>query len=166
MPIIRDFTHIETIYKKRIKAVSIKVKQDYVASDDIELQTIGNPNDVKDVLASIFQNLDDDQEHFILLVLNQAHDLTGYKLISSGAQSYSTADCKVLFRNALLLGASAIILAHNHPSGSLTPSGSDIAVTKKIIEAADLLDIEVVDHVIYSSKGCLSLKAERPEIFD
>lgn len=118
-----------------------------------------------EVLQAIFASLDDDQEHLILLVLNAMGDITGYKLISSGGQDRAIIDSKVLFRNALLLGASKIILSHNHPSGRLEPSEEDLLITVKVVEAGAVLDIEVVDHIIYTVAGYTSIRRAAPFIF-
>ena len=163
---IKNFTHIETIYKKRIKTIALKIKLDYVASPDMQLQTIGSPQDVYEVLQAIFASLDDDQEHVVLLVLNVMGDITGYKLISSGGQDRAIIDTKVLFRNALLLGASKIILSHNHPSGQLEASEEDLLMTVKVIEAGYVLDIDVVDHIIVAGDGYMSIREAAPFLWN
>jgi len=162
---IRDLTKVDTVYKMKLKTVSLKLHQDYIASGDIDLETARSPDDVFEVLKSIFLNLDDDQEHLILLVLNQTKNLTGFKLIASGGQYSSLVDCKILFRNALLLGAASIIVAHNHPAGSIEPSQADLALTKKIVQAGKALDIELVDHIIFTPNKYCSLMALNPELF-
>jgi len=101
-----------------------------------------------------------------MLVLNQAHEVTGYKLISSGSQCASLIDSKVVFRNALLLGARSIIVAHNHPGGSRTASAPDVAVTRKLVQAGAIVDIPVVDHIIYTSKGYTSIREAMPHLFE
>jgi len=72
----------------------------------------------------------------------------------------------VLFRNALLLGASSVILAHNHPSGLLEPSAEDIAMTAAIAQGGALLDIEVLDHLIYTAHGYTSIRQVAPQVFE
>ena len=83
---MHDFTGVETIYRKSVTTVRLKIHHDYLASPDIELQTISKPYDVYAVLRAIYDTLDDDQEHFVLFILNLAREITGYKLISSGGQ--------------------------------------------------------------------------------
>ncbi len=65
-----------------------------------------------------------------------------------------------IFRDAVRANAASLIVAHNHPSGDPTPSPEDIAVTRAMVEAGRLLDIEVLDHLILSSTGFISLKAK------
>ena len=85
---------------------------------------------------------------------------SGFKVISSGTQSSGPADAKIIFRNALLLGAAKIVLAHNHPSANLQPSKADIKFTQKVIAAGKAIDIPVVDHLIVSHVGYVSMRAE------
>jgi DNA repair protein RadC len=163
---MHDFTGVETIYQKKVTTVRLKIERDYLASPDVELETVNRPYDVYAVLRAIYDTLDDDQEHVVLLVLNLAGEITGYKLISSGGQAHTLIDGKVLFRNALLLGANSIILAHNHPGGQLEPSEYDIEMTEKVIRAGKALDVEVLDHIIYTARGYTSLRETAPAIFE
>ncbi len=166
MQSIRDFTGIETIYQTSIRTVRIKIRRDYIASPDTRLDTIRQPDDVYTILQAVFATLDDDQEHLIILVLNRAQEVTGYKLIASGGQGHALIDCKIVFRNALLMGASGIILAHNHPGGNLEPSVYDIDMTRKVVHAGSVVDIEVIDHLIYTMHGYTSLRASIPSLFE
>ena len=72
-------------------------------------------------------------------------------------------DRKLIFRSAIALGARAIIVAHNHPNGSLVPSPHDLTLTKTLVDGGEILDIEVLDHIIISPKGtCASIKEREP----
>jgi len=127
---------------------------------------VGNPNDVYEILRSIYATLDDDQEHLILLVLNVANNVIGFKLIASGAQDSTLVDAKVIFRNALLLGARNIIIAHNHPSGNLNPSEQDLQVTMMLAASGRLLDLPLLDHIIVTAeRGYPSLAETHPQLF-
>jgi DNA repair protein RadC len=95
------------------------------------------------------------------MILNVRREVDGFKIISSGPQSGPLGDPKIIFRNALMLGAVKIILAHNHPSGSLKPSTADIGFTEKVIEAGKAIDIPLVDHIIFTPKGYTSMRADR-----
>ena len=163
---IIDLSNIKTIYKTALITVKIKIDRDIVTSNEINLNTVSSAIDVYNILHSIYDSLDDDQEHVILLVFNLANELIGYKLISSGTIESSPVDCKILYKNALLLGASNIIIAHNHPTGDLKPSPRDLQITEKIVNAGRILDISVLDHIIYTSKGYTSIRNEQPELFN
>ena len=96
------------------------------------------------------------QEEFIVLFLNKALKLISKKVLAIGNDNLISIDIKEILRLALKLGASNLVLAHNHPSGTLKPSDSDINTTKKIIASASLLDITVIDHLIISIDGYYS----------
>lgn len=87
-------------------------------------------------------------EQFKIMLLNKSNKVLGISHISTGGMSGTIVDVKVLFGIALKGGACSLILAHNHPSGNITPSDADKKLTNKIIEASKYLDIEVFDHII------------------
>ena len=99
-------------------------------------------------------------EQFKILLLNRANKALGICELSTGGISGTVADPKIIFIAALKAAASNIILAHNHPSGNLTPSRNDIDLTRKIKEVGQLLEITVLDHIILSSEGFYSLADE------
>lgn len=162
---LRNLDGVETVYRARIRTVSVKLFSPYARTNGIELLTIGSYADVAAIVRTIYTTLDDDQEHFIILVLNVAKELIGYKVIASGTQDSVQIDPKILFRNALLLGAAGIILVHNHPSGTSDPSSSDIELTNKLLAGGRHLDLEIVDHIIYSRRGMTSLRQVLPGLF-
>ena len=110
--------------------------------------TVDSPNAAVPVLRQILSRLDADQEHFIVLALDTKLQVTGFKVISSGSMAGVVVDRRVLFRAALLLGATSVIVAHNHPSGVATPSPEDRALTQQLVTAGRMLDLQVHDHVI------------------
>ena len=99
-------------------------------------------------------------EQFKLLLLNRGNRVLGLLEVSSGGVAGTVADPKVIFAAALKASASSIILAHNHPSGQLKPSSADIALTNKLKRGGELLDIQVLDHLILSSEGYYSFADE------
>ncbi|WP_199120002.1 DNA repair protein RadC [Pedobacter sp. ASV28] len=99
-------------------------------------------------------------EEFWMLLLNRSNFVIGKYFVSKGGQAGTVVDPKTIFRIALENSASAIILAHNHPSGSLRPSDSDIGITKKLVNAGVLLEITVFDHLIVTDHKFLSLADE------
>lgn len=158
---MKDFANTTTIYAKSLKTITLKIRQDFLADPGAKRPTADSPNDTYEILKAIYRQLDDDQEHLVLLVLNLSQEVSGYRIVSSGNERTCLANAKIIFRNALLLGASTIVVAHNHPSGKLKPSTADINFTNKIIEAGRTLDIPVLDHIILTHKGYISLRAER-----
>jgi len=100
------------------------------------------------------------QEEFKVMLLNRGNKVMGIVSISMGGIGGTIADPKLIFATALISGASAIVLAHNHPSGTLKPSQADINLTKKIKSAGEFLDITVLDHLILTAEGYYSFADE------
>ena len=101
------------------------------------------------------------QEHFLVVLLNNNNAIIDTKVVSIGTVSETIVHPRELFRDAILLNASRLILAHNHPSGNLQPSNEDIAVTKRIIEAGKTIGIQCIDHVVFSPHSYLSMREEQ-----
>lgn len=87
-------------------------------------------------------------EEFWVLILNRANTVLSAQLISRGGVSGTVADIRIIFKHAIENLASSIIVCHNHPSGNLTPSSADIALTKKLVETGKVMEIPVLDHII------------------
>ena len=100
------------------------------------------------------------KEDFKVLFLNQAKQVLGYTLISEGGITDTTVDVRVILQAALLTNSVALILAHNHPSGSMKPSRQDIEITKQVKEAARLMRITVIDHLIPTDTSYYSFADE------
>ena len=92
-------------------------------------------------------------EEFKILLMNRANSVLGILEISKGGTSGTVTDVRVVFQAAIKGNASGIICAHNHPSGNLTPSESDTRLTSKLKEAGNLMDIQLLDHLILSTEG-------------
>ena len=99
------------------------------------------------------------REHFRLLFLNKKNELIGDEIQQSGTVDHTPAYPREIMKRALELGATAMILVHNHPSGDATPSQADIDMTKQICAAAAPFNIVVHDHLIISSRGTTSFKS-------
>ena len=100
-------------------------------------------------------------EEFWVLYLNSTNRVIHKARLFSGGITQTTVDVRLLFKTALEQGAIALILVHNHPSGSITPSKEDIELTQRVKTAGDMLDIKLLDHVIVTEKEYLSLLDER-----
>ena len=97
------------------------------------------------------------QEKFLLASLDVRKRVKKIHVLSAGAMNETLIDMRILFRQALADGAASIIVAHNHPSGDPSPSPEDVALTRRISEAGDLLGITMLDHLILSSGGSESM---------
>lgn len=118
-------------------------------------------NSSKIVYESIYMDLDTlPHEEFWILYLNQSNRLLEKYRLSKGGITQTTVDLRLAFKRAFEVGATGLILAHNHPSGGLTPSSSDEQITRKFKLAASSIDLRILDHIIVSKKGYFSFADE------
>ncbi len=97
-------------------------------------------------------------ENFAVLFLNTRRRVKGFHVVSQGTADTLLVHPREVFRIAILAGAAAVVLLHNHPSGEASPSEADIKVTRDLIRAGQLLKIEVLDHVIVGNHQRASLR--------
>lgn len=109
-----------------------------------------------DVLPLIRHFADRKQEHFLAVTINGANEVIQVRIVSIGLIDRSPVHPREVFADALTDRASGIIVAHNHPAGSLEPSSSDIAATKQIKQAREIVGIELLDHIIFNRKDYYS----------
>lgn len=100
------------------------------------------------------------KEFFWIMLLNNSNQAIGMKKISEGGMTGTVVDIRVVMAIALKSAATGMVLCHNHPSGALKPSDNDIVLTKKLKEAGQLLNINVLDHVILTVDGYYSFADE------
>ena len=100
-------------------------------------------------------------EEFWIVYLNNSNKVLQTSQLSKGGITGTVVDIRLAFKNAIQLGAVAVILAHNHPSGTLKPSQADIQLTKKLKTAGESLDIKVLDHLIVTEKAYFSFADEQ-----
>lgn len=100
------------------------------------------------------------QEIFAVVYLNRGNRILSLETISIGGLTGTVADPRIILKKALEQDATALVLCHNHPSGNLTPSRADEQLTQKIKQAAALMDIQVLDHIIVSHEGYFSFADE------
>ncbi len=116
---------------------------------------ISGPEDAYEVLKHYG---DRSQEHFFVLCLNGAHQLTRSELVTMGLLNRSMVHPREVFAPAIEARSASIIIAHNHPSGNLEPSDEDRAVTRRIAEAGELLGIGLLDHIVFGADGWVSMR--------
>ena len=148
---------------------NLKVEQ-RVAEIQLSYRTIVKPSErvrisgSNDAYSVLLANWDETKlefvEQFKVLLLNRANKVLGIFEVSSGGSSGTVADPKLIFAAAIKGNASGLIIAHNHPSGNLTPSASDIDLTKKLKEGGKMLEIQVLDHVILTKESYYSFADE------
>lgn len=128
------------------------------AGEALERKKITSSNSVFEYVQPIIGELP--HEEFWILYLNNSNKIIKSAQLSKGGITGTVVDVRLAFKDALQLGAVGIILAHNHPSGTLKPSHADIQLTKKLKTAGDSLDIKVLDHLIITEKAYFSFADE------
>ena len=101
-----------------------------------------------------------EHEEFWIIILNRAHKVIKTEKISQGGLTGTVIDTRMILKHALDKRATSLIISHNHPSGNKTPSEADINITKKIKNAAEIMDISVLDHVIVAGQSYFSFADE------
>ncbi len=137
-----------------------EVRVQYIASEAMPFQ-IKKAEDVADFVRSVM--IDNIREQFFALYLDGKHAVVSYSLISIGTANSAPVHPREVFQRAILSGAIAVVVAHNHPSGSSDASEADRRVTSELRAAGKLLEIQLLDHVIVTQSGCHSLR-NCPEI--
>lgn len=117
--------------------------------------------DSKDAAQTLMGDFDNEKrEHLVELILNVKGEVEAKYTVSIGELSATSVHPREVFNPAIRKGAAGIIIAHNHPSGDPTPSREDIDATKRLVEAADIIGIKLVDHLIIGENSYVSLRAE------
>lgn len=127
-------------------------------TDTSPKQSFKSSKDAANIVIPLLRDLT--QESVCLLYINNNNKLIKYELISSGGMVSSVVDKRIILKKCLLHNATKLILAHNHPSGNMTPSRADIDVTIALKEAAKLMDIALLDHIIVAGTNYVSLADE------
>jgi DNA repair protein RadC len=127
-------------------------------SSQSEVSKIQCSQDAYRVLEPVFMDLD--HEQFWVIYLSAANRVLGSECISKGGLTGTVADMRIILRKALYSKATAMIVAHNHPSGSTQPSDADIRLTRKLKSASETLDLKLLDHVIIGDPSYLSFADE------
>ncbi|WP_276484944.1 RadC family protein [Paraflavitalea pollutisoli] len=124
------------------------------AADYFDREIVSSSRDVATYMRTMLR--DQLREVFAVLYLSVSNRVKDFDYVSQGGLTATVVDPRVIIKKALEVNAVNIILCHNHPSGGLQPSLSDRMITRKIIDAAKLFDIQVIDHLIVSEEGYYS----------
>ena len=151
------FKGVGLVKALKIKAV-FEISKRLQSQPFQEKKQFNSSADVFQSLQALLGNLK--HEEFWILYLNQFNRLLAKKCLSKGGITQTVVDVRMAIKNALEIGATGMILAHNHPSGNLNPSRQDKEITQKFIEAANTFDIIILDHLIVSEKRYFSFKDE------
>ena len=108
----------------------------------------------------------DAREHFVVLMLDGRHRPIAYQVVSIGTATASLVHPREVFQAAVSVGAVAVIVAHNHPSGDPSPSREDREVTDRLNRAGEVMGIRLLDSVVVAESGFHSIREEDPAVFE
>lgn len=124
---------------------------------------IATAQDAVDVLKSIRLNMDPleiDKEYLYVISLKRNNKIKFIDIVSIGSLTGTVAEPREIFRRAIIHAANSVLIIHNHPSGSISPSTQDVKLTNKIKSCAGILGIELTDSIIFSEEGFYSFANE------
>ena len=145
---------------KRVTKYDVRLVKESSSLYDYDEKKLNNPYAVAKLLNELFDMECLCEEHFVMLALDSKLRVVGAFDIHTGTINSSVVSMRSLFSRAILCNANSIIVAHNHPSGVIKPSGEDDSVTRRIKEAGELLDIKLLDHIIIGEDSYCSFKNE------
>jgi len=146
----------------QIKA-AIELGRRLTASTPDDRVLVNSPQDVAEQVQYQMAGLE--QEELWVLLLDSRNQLLQVKHLYRGSLNSSTVRVAEIFRSGIRDNAAALIIVHNHPSGDPSPSPEDIHLTRMLVEAGQLLELPVLDHIVVSARGIISIKSLSPELW-
>ncbi|WP_281542436.1 RadC family protein [Maribacter aestuarii] len=140
-------------------AAALEIGRRRRGEESVKIEAIGSSRDAYELLQPLMGDLE--HEEFWILYLNNSNKVLHKAQLSKGGITGTLVDVRIIMRQALELGAIALILAHNHPSGTLKPSNADKQITQKIKAGGEALDIKVLDHLIITQKNYFSFADDK-----
>lgn len=138
-----------------MKIYEYKIKRQFIR--EIETETMISPQTVVDFARAVI-DFDRDQEQLIVLILDGKNRIKAHFQVSTGTLNASLVHPREVFRPAIISAAAAIILVHNHPSDDPAPSQPDKEITQRVKNAADIIGINLLDHIIITETEYYSMK--------
>jgi DNA repair protein RadC len=148
--------------KKHLKYIVPQIRLALIKEPGANPLPINFPDDIEKFVDPLRHY---SEEYFVAFHLSARNEICNYQIVSHGSLSASLVHPREVFKCALIANSHAIIVAHNHPGGSLTPSKEDLETTETLIKAGALLCVNVIDHIIVSSNGLYSLRENRPQLW-
>ena len=143
---------------KRINIFSMKQIRESSGLYELDSKFILKPSDAADIIRAVGGLEDESQEVFGILSLSTKNEVIGFHTLFRGTINSCVIHPREVFKAAILNNAASIVLFHNHPSGNPSPSNADIEFTNRIVEAGEIIGIEVLDHIIIGHQCHMSLK--------
>lgn len=155
---MEQFTEIKGIGEAKALQIQagIELGRRMARSAMNETVTIRSPQDVASLLMEDLRYLQ--KEHFVCLFLNTKNHVIGQETLSMGSLNASIVHPREVFRAAIKRSSASIVCAHNHPSGDPTPSPEDVQITQRLVQAGEIVGIDVLDHIVIGDQRFVSLK--------
>lgn len=139
-------------------AAALEIGRRRQMGEGLQRTSIIKSKDAAEIVMPLLNDLH--HEAFCVIYLNNASKVIHHELLSKGGLTGTVVDIRIILKHALLHNANQMILAHNHPSGDLTPSVADKTLTSRIMESAATMDIRLLDHLIVGGGAFLSMSDE------
>ena len=130
-----------------IKKFGLRVVKESSGNYDLD-KNVTKPLEAVKVVNEVVDLYQRAEEVFVIITLDVGNNVTGIFEVSIGSVNSSIVTPREVFKRAILQNANSIILAHNHPSGKVKPSSSDVDITERLVEIGDIIGIDVVDHIV------------------
>jgi len=130
-----------------IKKFGLRVVKESGGNYDLD-KNVTKPLEAVKVVNEVVDLYQRAEEVFVIITLDVGNNMTGIFEVSVGSVNSSIVTPREVFKRAILQNADSIILAHNHPSGKVKPSSSDVDITERLVEIGDIIGIDVVDHIV------------------
>jgi len=131
----------------------------YPEHSQIPKKKINSPQDFFELFNPLLK--EEPKEVFLVAWLSSYNRVQGFEIVSTGTLTSAVVDPRAVFRSAIVANCANIIIAHNHPSGNTSASNEDISLTKKLIEAGKLIEINIFDHIIFAEDTYTSFVESR-----
>lgn len=139
---------------KRVSIVSVKMVKE--KSVTYNFRAVSTPKDLYCISRGFLE--DSDREKMLLICFNTKNEPTHIEILSVGTLNTSLVHPREVFKTVVLSNAASFAVAHNHPSGNCNPSGDDVDITKRLKEAAKIMGVELLDHIIIGEGNYVSLR--------
>lgn len=143
-----------------INIYTIKQFKEMSGQYELDSKVIRSPQNAYEIVEAVLDLKHESVERFGILTLTTKNAVAGLHVLSMGSLNASIVHPREVFKAALLNNADSIICFHNHPSGDPTPSDEDVKLTKRLMDAGDLIGIEVMDHIVHGYERYISLKEQ------
>lgn len=143
---------------KSVTKYDVRLVKESSVMYEYDNESLHRPEEVCDLVNRIFDLENRCEEHLVMLALDTKLKVIGAFDIHVGTSKAANISAKSVFTRAMLCNANSIIVAHNHPSGSIDPSKDDVDVTRTLEKAGKILDIRLLDHIIIGDGDCYSFR--------